>query len=257
MAQWGWGCSVAQQFHSDRECIRTCVGQYCIDYEFPPEPLVESPTRPLPFSAAPPPPESELHEVKRKIADKEQEIAGKKEEVNAAAEDVRFKEAVLPTPLPETLTEQQKKLLDRLCFAEAKEQSLRDELAALRGELAALQGQLASLRGLLLELQKEKNLLLASSASPGAKLADEAVQRFWRELPNAKLQGDMLVLPAGVFFLGDAQLGSTLYVRPEVYELLWQEMLHQRASEKISRLVLTGTPGIGKSRFLLGLGFRV
>ena len=110
--------------------------------------LSASASRPFLLLAAQPPPdpESELQAVKKKIAEKEREIAERKKEVKAAAEDVRQKEAALPTPLPETLTEQHKELLDRLKSARANEQSLRSELAALQG--------------LLLELQKEASGIL-------------------------------------------------------------------------------------------------
>ena len=182
-----------------------------------------SPPRPLPFSAAPPPPESELEGVKKKIAEKETEIAEEKRKVEAAAEDVRVKEAALPTPMPEKLTEQQKELLDSLKSARAKEHFFHSELAALRG--------------LLLELQKKENLLLASSAFPGANLkpADEAVQRFWRELPNATLDGEgaVLRLPDGADWVGSSDasgvaepMAGVMYARPGVYEVRARFALH-------------------------------
>ena len=60
--------------------------------------------------------------------------------------------------MPEALTEQQKELLDRLKSARAKEQSLRDELAALQG--------------LLLELQKEASALLSNHLTPSEQRPD-------------------------------------------------------------------------------------
>ena len=124
------------------------------------------PPRPLPFSVAPPPHESELKEVKKKIVEKEEKIAEKEGEVEAAAKDVRAKELLAQPASPAKRgrpARAAKELLESLPSARAKEQSLRDELAGLQGQLAALQG-------LLLEFQKKENLLLAPSG-PGPSLA--------------------------------------------------------------------------------------
>ena len=125
--------------------------------------LCASAPRPLPFSAAPPPPEleSELQTVKMKISKTEQEIAETKEEVEAAAEDVCAKELLASPARPGGRPSRDANLKESLKFDRAKELSLRAELAALQGQA--------------LELQKKENLLLASSsASLGPSPTGEA-----------------------------------------------------------------------------------
>ena len=96
----------------------------------------------------------------------------------------------------------------------------------------------------------QKNFLLASSASPGPRPASAAVQRFWEELPKAQLssEGDVLQLPEGVFFLGNEDLGSKLFVVPHVYEPLYEEVMRQRHGiDRKKRIVLTGTSGVARA----------
>ena len=98
---------------------------------------------------------------------------------------------------------------------------------------------------------------LASAAAalrplPGVA-ADEAMHDFWEALPSVVLEGDVLRLPEGVFFLGDKSLGGALYVRERVYAPLLEEIKRPRrdGSGGGPHVLLTGTPGVGKSRFLL------
>ena len=67
---------------------------------------------------------------------------------------------------------------------------------------------------------------------------------------------DVLRLPEGVFFLGVAKLGSALYVRPGVYGPLFDELLRQKNRGE-RHLVLSGTPGVGKSTFLYYAMWRI
>ena len=76
------------------------------------------------------------------------------------------------------------------------------------------------------------------------------MQAFWAELPAARLEGAVLRLPDGVFFLGDSKLGSRLYVRP-VYGPLFEALLTEKSVNSKRLFVITGTAGIGKSFFLL------
>ena len=55
--------------------------------------------------------------------------------------------------------------------------------------------------------------------------------------------------PAGTCFLGDADLGSTLYVR-EAYVAL-RRKLEELKKEGFAHVVISGNPGLGKSRFAL------
>jgi hypothetical protein len=55
--------------------------------------------------------------------------------------------------------------------------------------------------------------------------------------------------PGGTCFLGDADLGSTLYVR-EAYVAL-QEKLEELKKKGTAHVVISGNPGLGKSWFAL------
>ena len=55
--------------------------------------------------------------------------------------------------------------------------------------------------------------------------------------------------PGGTFFLGNPDLGSTLYVR-EAYTALHKK-LEERKKEGIAHVVISGNPGLGKSWFAL------
>ena len=83
------------------------------------------------------------------------------------------------------------------------------------------------------------------------RLAGEDMQRFWEGLPNARLQDNELSMPEGVFWLGDPRLGSRLYVRPEVYYALFDQIIASKCGQGGGPFVVSGTPGIGKSFFLL------
>ena len=55
--------------------------------------------------------------------------------------------------------------------------------------------------------------------------------------------------PIGTSFLGDARLGSTLYVR-EAYVALQRE-LEELKEKGIAHVVISGNEGVGKSWFAL------
>ena len=61
--------------------------------------------------------------------------------------------------------------------------------------------------------------------------------------------GGWMQAPFGTDFLGDADLGSTLYVR-EAYIAL-QEKLDEMKKKGTAHVVISGNPGLGKSWFAL------
>ena len=64
-----------------------------------------------------------------------------------------------------------------------------------------------------------------------------------------KLGTGWLTLPDGVNFLGDPELGNTIYVR-EAYCAL-REALDKYRTQGIKHVVVSGNPGVGKSVFAL------
>ena len=82
--------------------------------------------------------------------------------------------------------------------------------------------------------------------------APSSVQRFWDVLPFIRASGTdngTLRLPRGVTFLGDPKLPKLLFLRPKVYPLLFN-LVKRLKRTGTEGLVLTGTPGIGKTYFL-------
>ena len=75
--------------------------------------------------------------------------------------------------------------------------------------------------------------------------------QFWRELTNAACppiiapaRGSTLTLANGALILGDAKLGSAIYIRAH-YEALYQLIKRTLASSTKKGILVMGTPGIG------------
>ena len=60
-----------------------------------------------------------------------------------------------------------------------------------------------------------------------------------------KVVDDWVNAPGGTYFLGDAVLGSTLYIR-ECYTALYKK-LEELKRQGIAHVVITGYPGLGTS----------
>ena len=92
------------------------------------------------------------------------------------------------------------------------------------------------------------------SAPLFARLPDEAnkhVTDFGAALTRAVLTENTLTLANGTFFLGKAAHGSKIFVRPcykETVQLI-RESAAQRNDGTTPKIVIVGTPGIGKSVF--------
>jgi len=78
--------------------------------------------------------------------------------------------------------------------------------------------------------------------------ASAAINEFWGKLRDAGISEDgFLQLAPDTYFLGDPLNGSCLFVR-EPYRKVVEQVLHLW-SQGITKLVITGSPGIGKSVF--------
>ena len=83
----------------------------------------------------------------------------------------------------------------------------------------------------------------------GVQPAAAELRAFWQALPHAPVdEQNCLVLPPGVHFLGDPEYGSKLLKRQH-YPALWQQAVTLK-EQGIRRLVVRGSPGIGKSWWL-------
>lgn len=67
---------------------------------------------------------------------------------------------------------------------------------------------------------------------------------FATALTKAVVTEDTLELANGTFFLGNRHWGSKLFIRP-----CYKEMADLILSGEVQDIVVTGTPGIGKSMF--------
>lgn len=75
------------------------------------------------------------------------------------------------------------------------------------------------------------------------------MQKFAEKAATAKIVGNWLELPEGTYFLGDAELGSILYVH-KAYRLL-RLALRRAKSKGFRHVVVSGNPGVGKSYFAI------
>ena len=82
--------------------------------------------------------------------------------------------------------------------------------------------------------------------------ADNNVTDFAATLTEAVVTNNTLELVNDTFFLGDPMLGSKLFIRP-CYKELSEIILDGASSGALRNIVVTGTPGIGKSVFGLYL----
>ena len=81
--------------------------------------------------------------------------------------------------------------------------------------------------------------------------ADKEVTDFAAALTRAALTDNTLMLANGTYFLGKSALGSKIFVRPcynEVVQLI-RKSAAQRNDGTTPKIVIVGTPGIGKSVF--------
>ena len=84
-------------------------------------------------------------------------------------------------------------------------------------------------------------------------LTDPKLIEFWLSLPQAQVdKRGILTLPRNTTFLGNPKQKDCLYVR-KCYRQLYDDIVERttRGASPASRMVITGTPGIGKSQFAL------
>eukprot|EP00611_Tribonema_gayanum_P016481 TRINITY_DN286_c2_g1_i1.p1 TRINITY_DN286_c2_g1~~TRINITY_DN286_c2_g1_i1.p1 ORF type:complete len:488 (-),score=63.29 TRINITY_DN286_c2_g1_i1:153-1616(-) len=92
-----------------------------------------------------------------------------------------------------------------------------------------------------------RTLLLYPVCVPGICPAPAGVTPFWRALSRASVDADgCLKLPAGTWFMGNRDFGSAIYIR-DCYCNLMEQINNLVAAGRVQRVVITGTPGIGKT----------
>jgi len=83
---------------------------------------------------------------------------------------------------------------------------------------------------------------------PVSVAADKSLTEFAAALTEAVVTDSTLELANGTVFLGDPMFGSKLFIHPCYKE--FSEIILDGASRSVVRdVVVTGTPGIGKSFF--------
>ena len=95
------------------------------------------------------------------------------------------------------------------------------------------------------------------STTPAAtpQRAPLSLESFLTQLPHAAVDGHVLRLAGGTTFLGSSTLPGAMYVRAD-YVGLWAEIQRLTASG-VTRIVVSGNPGIGKSWFGLFVAFKL
>ncbi|KAG5185990.1 hypothetical protein JKP88DRAFT_310586 [Tribonema minus] len=76
-----------------------------------------------------------------------------------------------------------------------------------------------------------------------------SVVTFWRALSRASDDDDCLALKDGTWFMGDYVRGNRIYIRSCYRELM--DTIKAMVTSGTRRVVITGTPGIGKSCYAL------
>lgn len=77
---------------------------------------------------------------------------------------------------------------------------------------------------------------------------DEVVTNFAAALTRAVVTNNTLELPNGTFFIGHRKMGSKLFIR-SCYKDLSKIIIDGASNGSMDNIVVTGTPGIGKSVF--------
>uniref|UniRef100_A0A7S0WNW8 Crinkler (CRN) family protein n=1 Tax=Chlamydomonas leiostraca TaxID=1034604 RepID=A0A7S0WNW8_9CHLO len=88
---------------------------------------------------------------------------------------------------------------------------------------------------------------------PEALVYDCPMANFWAGLRQAEIEGDFLKLPEGCFLLDDQDMGRELLIRGSYSALL--RIVLALMLDDITKVAITGSPGIGKSYFLFYLMF--
>ena len=90
-----------------------------------------------------------------------------------------------------------------------------------------------------------KEFISCCSFLLGGQPGSAAMKAFWRALATVDFDGDLLQLPAGVYFLGLSRYGSRM-MRREVHGQL-MNIADDLLAKGCNALVVLGTPGSGKS----------
>ncbi|CAM9928509.1 unnamed protein product [Ectocarpus sp. 4 AP-2014] len=101
------------------------------------------------------------------------------------------------------------------------------------------------LRELLLKKEDSRIERLRANKAPAA---GEVVTNFAAALSRAVITNNTLELANGTAFIGHREMGSKLFIR-SCYKDLWKIIIDGAINGSMGNIVVTGTPGIGKSVF--------
>ncbi|CBJ28075.1 conserved unknown protein [Ectocarpus siliculosus] len=175
--------------------------------------------------------QDDIRGVERKIEDAEKETAEVVKKIDDIEAAIAGGSRYLGMTDPEALLKQ----LGR------KEEQLRRKEEQLRREKEQLRELL--LNELLLK-KEDRFSRIEQLRANNAPAANKNVSDFAAALTGAVVTEDTLELANGTFFLGNSDLGSKLFIRH-----CYKEMADLILSGKVQDVVVTGTPGIGKSTF--------
>ncbi|CAM9617120.1 unnamed protein product [Pylaiella littoralis] len=188
--------------------------------------------------------QDEIHGVERKIEDVEKETEEVVKKINDVEAAIAGGSGYLGMTDPEALFREEEQL-------RRKEEQLRRKEEQLRRKEEPL-------RELLVFFKKEDRLsrieqLRANNAPAGAVFqpANKNVTDFGAALTGAALTENTLTLANGTFFLGKSACRSKIFVRHcynETFQLI-RKSAAQRNDGTTPKIVIVGTPGIGKSVF--------
>ncbi|CAN0448306.1 unnamed protein product [Ectocarpus sp. 12 AP-2014] len=175
---------------------------------------------------------SEIQALNKKVEVVEEDIKAVRREIGSVGKKIEAVEAALSGGLPYLGTNDR----DLLSTEEEHLRKKEEQLFKREEQLRKRKKQLREEKLLLPELP-------ATAMSGHIALAD-----FGDSLTRAVVAGNTLELADGTFFMGAPKLRSKLFIRP-CYESLSELILEGVNDGSMKKIVVTGTPGIGKSEF--------
>ncbi|CAN0400345.1 unnamed protein product [Pylaiella littoralis] len=185
---------------------------------------------------------SELRVVDKKVDAVEEDIQAVGREIGSVGEKIEAVEAALSGRPPYL------GITDRDLLLKEEEQ-LRKEEEQLRKKKEQLCKEEEQLRKEEEQLREIELLLLKKRPAAAVSLAvDEIVTNFAAALTRAVVTNNTLELANGTVFIGHRKMGSKLSIR-SCYKDLSKIIIDGAINGSMDNIVVTGTPGIGKSVF--------
>ncbi|CAN0133971.1 unnamed protein product [Pylaiella littoralis] len=185
---------------------------------------------------------TELRVADKKVDAIEEDIQAVGREIGFVGEKIEAVEAALSGGPPYL------GITDRDLLLKDKEQLLKKE-EQLRKEKEQLRKEKEQLRKEKEQFREEKLLLLKKQPAAAVSLAvDEVATNFAAALTRAVVTSNILELANGTLFIGHRKMGSKLFIR-SCYKDLSKIIFDGAINSSMDNVVVTGTPGIGKSVF--------